>query len=107
MADEEYITNMTTNDLDDNELPNKLKKAQDELIKMKAELEEKNKLCLTQKHTIEDLNIKIVNIDSCEYIKCYTYGFNSYVYSHKGNCKYCKERREKELKELVEQIKEK
>ena len=57
--------------------------------------------------TIEDLNIKIVNIDSCEYIKCYTYGFNSYVYSHKGNCKYCKERREKELKELVEQIKEK
>jgi hypothetical protein len=27
--------------------------------------------------------------------------------AHKGNCKYCKERREKELKELVEQIKEK
>ena len=58
MADEEYITNMTATDLDDNELPNKLKKAQDELIKMKAELDEKNKLCLTQKHNIEDLNIE-------------------------------------------------
>jgi hypothetical protein len=56
--------------------------------------------------TIEDLNIKIVNIDSCEYIKCCTYGFNSYVYSHKGNCRFCKERQQKELKELVEQIKE-
>jgi len=51
--------------------------------------------------------LKIVNIDSCEYIKCYTYGINSYVYSHKGNCRFCKERRQKELKELVEQLKEK
>lgn len=51
--------------------------------------------------------LEIVNIDSCEYIKCYTYGINSYVYSHKGNCRFCKERREKVLKELVEQLKEK
>ena len=50
--------------------------------------------------TIED--IEIVNIDSCEYIKCSTY--NSYVYSHKGNCKFCKERRQKELKELIEKL---
>lgn len=49
--------------------------------------------------------LKIVNIDSCEYIKCYTYGLNSYVYSHKGNCRFCKERRQKEMKELVEQLK--
>ena len=58
MADEDYNTNMISNDLDENELPNKLKKAQDELIKMKAELDEKNKLCLTQKHALEDLNIE-------------------------------------------------
>ena len=51
--------------------------------------------------------LKIVNIDSCEYIKCYTYGINSYVYSHKGNCRYCKERRQKELNYIVEQLKEK
>lgn len=64
MADEEYITNMTATDLDDNELPNKLKKAQDELIKMKAELDEKNKLCLTQKHNIEDLTIEKKDLET-------------------------------------------
>lgn len=55
--------------------------------------------------------LKIVNIDSCEYIKCPTYGFNAYVYSHKGNCHFCKERdsikwekRKKELEELVNRL---
>lgn len=48
---------------------------------------------------------KIVNIDSCEYLKCYTYGISTYVYSHKGNCRFCKERRQKEFKELIEQLK--
>jgi len=38
-------------------------------------------------------------IDSCEYI-CWGYGL-----AHKGNCRFCKERRQKELKELVEQLK--
>ena len=48
----------------------------------------------------------IVTIDSCEYISCPTYyGFP--VYSHKGNCRFCAERRKQELKELVEQLKEK
>ena len=51
--------------------------------------------------------LKIVNIDNCEYIKCYTYGIDSYVYSHKGNCRFCKERRQKELEELVIKLKEK
>ena len=50
----------------------------------------------------------IVVIDSCEYLKnkegsgYLGYGF----FAHKGNCRYCKERREKELKELIRQIKE-
>ena len=55
--------------------------------------------------TIEDLDI--VNIDSCEYIICHTHGINSCVYSHKGNCRFCKERRQKELEELAKQLKEK
>jgi len=46
-----------------------------------------------------------VTIDSCEYIKQRTY--DNYLYIHKGNCRFCKERRQKELKELVEQLKEK
>lgn len=49
---------------------------------------------------------KIVIIDSCEYIKNQTHNF-LYVYTHKGNCRFCKERREKELKEVVELLKEK
>ena len=52
-------------------------------------------------------NIKIVVIDSCEYIKTHSYGIsNNYNYSHKGNCKYCAERRKKEQEELVRKIKE-
>ena len=48
----------------------------------------------------------IVTIDSCEYISSYTYHGN-YVYSHKGNCRFCKERRQKELEKLVTKLKEK
>jgi hypothetical protein len=39
-------------------------------------------------------------IDSCEYIIGYE------RLAHKGNCKYCAERRKQEFKELVKQIKE-
>lgn len=45
----------------------------------------------------------IIIVDSCEYLKCkegsgnLCYGF----FAHKGNCRFCKERRQKELKELV------
>lgn len=40
-------------------------------------------------------------IDSCEYIKGYS------RLAHKGNCRFCKERRQKELEELFEQLKKK
>ncbi len=43
----------------------------------------------------------IQTIDSCEYIT------GAYKISHKGNCKYCAERRKQELKELVKQLKDK
>ena len=45
----------------------------------------------------------IVEIDSCEYIKWNA----SYGYQHKGNCRFCQERRQKELEELVIKLKEK
>lgn len=48
----------------------------------------------TEKYSIE---YEIVEIDSCEYIlvTSQTYGIATYVKSiaHKGNCKYCEERR--------------
>ena len=46
---------------------------------------------------------QIVIIDSCEYISEETRG----LIEHKGNCRFCKARRQKELKELIEQLKEK
>ena len=56
--DDEYITNMNTTDIDDNEILKKLKKNEEELSKIKTQLDEKNKLCLNQKHKIEDLSIE-------------------------------------------------
>lgn len=45
----------------------------------------------------------IIIVDSCEYLKnTVTTGYSGYGYfAHKGNCRFCKERRQKELKELV------
>lgn len=43
----------------------------------------------------------VIEIDSCEYIR------GSCRLAHKGNCRFCAERREQELKELVVQPKEK
>jgi hypothetical protein len=47
------------------------------------------------------LTIRTTTIDSCEYIE----GFNRLA--HKGNCRFCAERRQKELEELVIKLKEK
>ena len=43
--------------------------------------------------------------DSCEYLIRMS-GYKGYL-AHKGNCRFCKERRKKEVKELVEQLKTK
>ena len=40
-------------------------------------------------------------VDSCEYISFWKSA------THKGNCRFCKERRQKELEELVVKLKEK
>lgn len=52
------------------------------------------------RQTKEVDGVKIVTIDSCEYVRCVTY-YGYVVYNHKGNCRFCKERRENELKELT------
>ena len=46
----------------------------------------------------------ITIIDSCEYIY-YTNGYGP-EFTHKGNCKYCAERRKKEQEELIRRLKE-
>lgn len=45
-------------------------------------------------------------IDSCEYFGILDFGNGNFL-AHKGNCRFCKERRQKELNKLVEQLKEK
>ena len=48
------------------------------------------------------IDLQVVVIDSCEYLIGYEYtGYHGYGYlSHKGNCKYCAERRKRELQNL-------
>ena len=43
--------------------------------------------------------------DSCEYLIA-AHGYSGFL-AHKGNCRFCKERRQKELEELVTKLKEK
>lgn len=52
---------------------------------------------------------KTIVVDSCEYLykEMPSTGGPYAVMAHKGNCRFCKERRKQELKELVEQLKEK
>ena len=44
---------------------------------------------------------QVVIIDSCEYISEEMRG----LIEHKGNCRFCQERRQKEMKELIKQLK--
>ena len=52
---------------------------------------------------------EVVVIDSCEYIRKELIGYKKAAFEmvHKGNCRFCKERRQKELEELVIKLKEK
>lgn len=49
---------------------------------------------------------ELVTIDSCEYLKQENgSGYQGYGYfSHKGNCRFCRERRERELQELLKTL---
>lgn len=51
----------------------------------------------------------VIEVDSCEYLY-YTMerGYAGFGFlAHKGNCKYCAERRKRELEILIKQISEK
>ena len=64
--------------------------------------------CKESKPVKTDNNYKIIIIDSCEYIETRMAGYVSGTFPlHKNNCRFCKERRQKELEELVIKLKEK
>ena len=48
----------------------------------------------------KDYKVEIIVIDSCEYLREY------HMLTHKGNCKFCEERRKAELENLVDTLKE-
>lgn len=58
-------------------------------------------------------NCIVAIIDSCEYIvneEKYAFAYTDGIYktyTHKGNCRFCKERKQKELEELIIKLKEK
>ena len=58
-------------------------------------VEEDTKRCTEHYH--------VIILDSCEYYS----NDMSYDLTHKGNCRFCKERRQKELEELVIKLKQK
>ena len=63
MADEkEYLSNINTDDISDEELLKKLKKLETELSEVKTELDKKSKLCLEQEHKIDDLTLEKNNL---------------------------------------------
>ena len=53
----------------------------------------------------EDDGFATLTYDSCEYVFKVS-GYKGFL-AHKGNCRFCKERRQKELEELVIMLKNK
>ena len=56
-------------------------------------------------NSVEEGDFGVCIYDSCEYL-IRTSNYRGYL-AHKGNCRFCKERRQKELEELVIKLKEK
>ena len=54
--------------------------------------------------TYKPASYKTYVIDSCEYVGHAASTQYDYL-AHKGNCRFCAERRKQELKELVEELK--
>lgn len=55
--------------------------------------------------SVEEGDFSTIEYDSCEYLLRISV-YHGYL-AHKGNCRFCKERRQKELEELVIKLKEK
>lgn len=56
---------------------------------------------------VSDYNLSTIEYQGCEYVVMQSYWKQHGTMIHKGNCRFCKERRQKELEELVIKLKEK
>ncbi len=55
---------------------------------------------------VSDYRLSTIEYQGCEYIVMQSHWKQHGTMMHKGNCRFCQERRQRELKELVEQLKE-
>ena len=55
---------------------------------------------------VGDYRLETIEYQGCEYIVMQSHWKQHGTMIHKGNCSFCKERRQKELKELVTKLKE-
>jgi len=56
---------------------------------------------------VGDYRLETIEYQGCEYIVMQSHWKQQGTMIHKGNCRFCKERRQKELEKLVKQLKEK
>jgi hypothetical protein len=56
---------------------------------------------------VGDYRLETIEYQGCEYIVMQSHWKQHGTVIHKGNCRFCAERRQKELKELVIKLKEK
>ena len=54
---------------------------------------------------VGDYGITTVEYQGCEYVVMQSHFQKHGTLAHKGNCRFCAERRKQELKKLVEQLK--
>lgn len=57
---------------------------------------------VTKSPKVNEVGLSVIEYDSCEYVKGGGGIGNSSYLAHKGNCKYCKERRKKEFYEMID-----
>ena len=56
---------------------------------------------------VSDYCLSTIEYQGCEYVVMQSHWKQHGTMIHKGNCRFCKERKQKDLEELVEQLKEK
>ena len=56
---------------------------------------------------VSDYNLSTIEYKGCEYVVMQSHWKQHGTMVHKGNCRFCKERKKKELEELIIKLKEK
>ena len=56
---------------------------------------------------VSDYRLVTIEYQGCEYVVMQSHWKQHGTMVHKGNCRFCKKRRQKELEELVTKLKEK